>query len=594
MTVKLEAILSIEDSLADRLQKSWRKLSKGYKAEVTKALEANDPVAAQEVADSVDMTPVYTENEAYIRMQTYASLMHGATRLTPHPKDTTLTTGAYEPMVQKVMAQFKKQIAGSATEQVKKELVNLIALEFYEELELVQKYNKNHDPKTGRFTSGVKIGGNAAMLDELWEHSQGHPFDRRIRLVNVSPDHADDLVGIEVREWDDMVHLSSIITFSPKGKGAGSRALQSLTRLADKHGVTLDGLVKPIDNAGDSETSSLTKDQLHKWYAKHGFERERGDIIRRKPKVVKFEANQPRHPAGSDHGGQWRDAATWRSQSGMHRDKDKVWRRGTVAVDPEVSDRLTALRVPPAWTEVKLHPSSAHGLQAVGRDSKGRSQYIYSAAHKASQAAKKFEKLKDFHTALPILRQKLDSELSRGNLSKSDLAANMVLRLIDKTAFRIGSTANTGGDKKAYGASTLLPGHVKVDGDKLSFSFVGKKGVRNSKTFTDKVLAQYVTKRKAEAKRGEDLFVVSASKVNSYMDSHIDPRFNVKDFRTYHGTYKAFAMVKTMRAPKSTKTYKKARKRVGVAIAKFLGNTPKVALDAYISPEVFAAWQVNV
>src|SRR5512133_1263964 len=44
-------------------------------------------------------------------------------------------------------------------------------------------------------------------------------------------------------------------------------------------------------------------------------------------------------------------------------------------------ERLAALKVPKAWTDVRLNPDEEGALQVVGRDAKGRAQYLYSAAH---------------------------------------------------------------------------------------------------------------------------------------------------------------------------------------------------------------------
>jgi hypothetical protein len=207
-------------------------------------------------------------------------------------------------------------------------------------------FAKKYNPTQPRHPKGHPEGGqwkpasmtsaerNSAMLDELWEKSQPHPFDPKMRLMNVLPEHRDDLVSIEAYEFDGGVHLSSIMTFSPKGKGSGTRALKMFTDMADKWGVTLNATVSPIANAGDATNPSLNLEQLHKWYAKHGFkrgwpgnEREGGDQIFRLPKVkksdllnwatvkfgtlvAKYDDNQPRHPKGHPHGGQWRASAT--------------------------------------------------------------------------------------------------------------------------------------------------------------------------------------------------------------------------------------------------------------------------------------------
>ena len=50
---------------------------------------------------------------------------------------------------------------------------------------------------------------------------------------------------------------------------------------------------------------------------------------------------------------------------------------------------------------------------------------------------------------------------------------------------------------------------------------------------------------------------------------------------------------RTTDAPKDEKAYKKAVLKVAKEVAAKLGNTPAVALKAYISPVVFAQWRTK-
>src|SRR3954468_3970139 len=67
-------------------------------------------------------------------------------------------------------------------------------------------------------------------------------------------------------------------------------------------------------------------------------------------------------------------------------------------------DRLRALRLPPAWTDVAVNPNRRARLQAVGRDKKGRWQYRYSEGAVREREQKKYERLVAFGRALPRLR----------------------------------------------------------------------------------------------------------------------------------------------------------------------------------------------
>ena len=50
-----------------------------------------------------------------------------------------------------------------------------------------------------------------------------------------------------------------------------------------------------------------------------------------------------------------------------------------VVRDPVILERIRALAIPPAWTDVWICPSPDGHVQATGRDAKGRKQYRYHA-----------------------------------------------------------------------------------------------------------------------------------------------------------------------------------------------------------------------
>ncbi|HXV98698.1 MAG TPA: DNA topoisomerase IB, partial [Anaerolineae bacterium] len=50
---------------------------------------------------------------------------------------------------------------------------------------------------------------------------------------------------------------------------------------------------------------------------------------------------------------------------------------GQAIHDPAERQRIEALAIPPAWTEVWISPLPNGHLQATGRDAKGRKQYRY-------------------------------------------------------------------------------------------------------------------------------------------------------------------------------------------------------------------------
>jgi DNA topoisomerase-1 len=59
-------------------------------------------------------------------------------------------------------------------------------------------------------------------------------------------------------------------------------------------------------------------------------------------------------------------------------------------------DRINALRIPPAWTDVCINANAGGAVQAVGKDAAGRWQYLYHETHVRRSEKKKFQRLIEF------------------------------------------------------------------------------------------------------------------------------------------------------------------------------------------------------
>ncbi len=169
----------------------------------------------------------------------------------------------------------------------------------------------------------------------------------------------------------------------------------------------------------------------------------------------------------------------------------------------------------------------------------------------------------------------------------------LVLYLIAKTGFRVGSCSETKAEVQAYGASTLKCSQVNISGSMLAFDFTGKKGVRVNKALKDAFLARIVGDR-CYLKSDEVIFKTTDRRVRAYLSSiQKDKRFMVKDFRTYLGTLTAFRKIHGMAAPRNDREFRSFRRKVGEAVALELGNTPTIALNSYVAPEVFCTWEAG-
>ena len=91
---------------------------------------------------------------------------------------------------------------------------------------------------------------------------------------------------------------------------------------------------------------------------------------------------------------------------------------GDVIDDPELLERIRALAVPPAWTDVWISADPCSHVQATGRDARGRKQYRYHPGFRQHQEEAKFELLVPFGHALPALRRRVERDLRRAGLPR--------------------------------------------------------------------------------------------------------------------------------------------------------------------------------
>src|ERR1051325_8952088 len=80
--------------------------------------------------------------------------------------------------------------------------------------------------------------------------------------------------------------------------------------------------------------------------------------------------------------------------------------------DAAALERIDALRIPPAWRDVRISPRPYAKLQATGIDSAGRMQYLYHADFRAQQEQAKFDKLIRFAERLPDLRAAMSEHMA--------------------------------------------------------------------------------------------------------------------------------------------------------------------------------------
>jgi DNA topoisomerase-1 len=257
--------------------------------------------------------------------------------------------------------------------------------------------------------------------------------------------------------------------------------------------------------------------------------------------------------------------------------------------DPAALERIRALAVPPAWTDVWICPDPHGHLQAVGTDAAGRRQYRYHERWRARRDHEKFEQMLLFARALPGLRAVAAKQLkSKG----PELELACAVRLLDLGFFRVGGEEYVE-ENGSYGLATLERRHVEVAaGGVLVFDYPAKSGRRRVQMIVDPEVYEVVVALKR--RRHPTLLDVRSSEINAYIKEHAGEEFSAKDFRTWNATVlAAVALAVSDRA--TTKTgRKRAVTRAIAEVAHYLGNTPAVCRASYIDPRVFDRYRAGV
>lgn len=265
--------------------------------------------------------------------------------------------------------------------------------------------------------------------------------------------------------------------------------------------------------------------------------------------------------------------------------------------DASQIERIRKLAIPPAWTNVWICSKENGHIQATGFDIRGRKQYRYHAMWNTLRNETKFHRLYEFGKVLPSIRLKLEEDLAKKELSEEKVLATVV-SLMERTYIRIG---NDEYEKLngSYGLTTLKDSHVKIDGDKVLFSFKGKKGIDHKITLKNKRLAKMV--KQCRDIPGKELFQyydhegnrhsIDSGMVNRYIKDASAGDFTAKDFRTWAGTLNIIRAFKSIGESESETDCKKKIVAALDEVSKQLGNTRTVCKKYYVHPGIIKLYE---
>jgi DNA topoisomerase-1 len=271
--------------------------------------------------------------------------------------------------------------------------------------------------------------------------------------------------------------------------------------------------------------------------------------------------------------------------------------KGDRIKDEKQLERIGALVLPPAWTSVWIATKKNAYLQATGIDAAGRKQYRYHAEWTSRRSESKYFRLLEFGKALPKARKCIARDLKRRDFDERKVLA-ICLQVMQKTLIRVGNDAYQQ-LYGSYGLSTLKNKHVKINGNALKLSFVGKKGVKQEVKLTDKRLARLV--KQCMEIPGQDLFqyytegkehkAIDSGKINNYIKEITGSDFTAKDFRTWGGTLEALRQLALCYGNTELPPKKKVIVQVLDCVASKLGNTRAVCKSSYVYPLLLQAFE---
>lgn len=271
------------------------------------------------------------------------------------------------------------------------------------------------------------------------------------------------------------------------------------------------------------------------------------------------------------------DATLKNAKEPSKEDKFEVLMQSKTPADADAFRRARAdgIMIPPAWTEVTYYGAD-NDIRAEGRDDKGRKQRAENPEFRKRVSDENNARIaRDLAPNMNEIRDRLRNDAIDGNEEAK------VLYLIAQSGFRIGGKGDGKAKVQAFGATTLLGEHVSVDGNTVTFDFLGKKGVRQHHVIEDKVIADMVR----DAKDGEPIFNTRAEKVRqAWQETYGGAK--VHDIRHVVATEIAKNEMESRvpPLPHNDRERTKLIKEIAKASGEKLGNNPSQALGTYIDP----------
>lgn len=253
--------------------------------------------------------------------------------------------------------------------------------------------------------------------------------------------------------------------------------------------------------------------------------------------------------------------------------------------------RIKNLKIPPSWTNLWISANPKTDIQAVGTDMTGKKQYKYNEKFIKKSETEKFNRLYNFIYKLPKLNYAIKNHSHLNPYNKNAVISTM-FKIIKELYIRVGKEKYAK-ENKSYGISSLKKKHIKLKGNNIIFRFKGKSNQQlfyqlNNETIKNHI--QHLLKLSGEKlfqyiDNLGNIYKVSDTDLNHYLQHYMGNEFSVKDFRTYganHYFIKFILNETKKRIPKNPKIIKKNITNAINLTAHYLRHTKNISKKSYI------------
>lgn len=283
-----------------------------------------------------------------------------------------------------------------------------------------------------------------------------------------------------------------------------------------------------------------------------------------------------------------------------------------VATDTALVKRLSTIYIPPAYKDIVVAKSINNKIQAIGTDARGRRQYVYNTIYTKKRNDRKYEDIMELAKHIGLI-EKDNEKLLKEIVKKEVLNWNLpddyipiIVYMLRTYHFRIGNERYAN-DNHSYGITTMRAEHIKWDSskpNKFTIEFIGKKGILNSFSDDNAIIAKLMHKLIEGSKRkghGGFLFkythdgiihFITPEHIQGFFQSKYHAYITPKMFRTWYGNYHLLVCLRNLFNAGKLKTrlkqYEKNEiiKECSEHVSSKLNNTPTVSKQSYIDNKI--------